>query len=528
MLTKAKLLFMLIPVFTLMSLTCVTKAAEAEKTGETSNELSGYGTIPPDVREPGFSLYAAGDVAVSHNLNIDDIISVAKSLPNTAFSNNQTRYDQTPVFTASGSDPLSATDIIMAGKSLGTVAAGAVSDKSVAMSEGAKDLYVVVKDSIGNPSNVLKIEVPAYNANLIGDYRTVIRGSQDSSVKYNGVSTYIIDFQVQTLNGKTLANAQSLKLSIDLSVLNLLRWNGTAIDLSSLTTEFQSLPVNACSTENGWSGKLMAAKSPDGRWLQLAFEPSRETDPFTNPNGYTYDMLTALESVRFSFLPGKSANDVSESVIRLMTAGELLITNQSEQLLLCDGTYSYAYGTQANGSFTPAKDTLSAPEFNFMTGFSINGRIKSYNPKNVTSIKLLQDGLVKYETSIPGVQQNGQLEQDFTIDGVAPGAYTIEVTKDAHTKYTVKSVVVNGDVDLTKDTRPGAQLMTLLCGDVNSDGVINVNDLNILWSSLNYGKSVDTAQNPLCDLDGNGVINVNDLNILWSSINYGKGAVVIN
>ncbi len=47
---------------------------------------------------------------------------------------------------------------------LGAVGAGVVSNKSIAVSAGAKDVYVVVVDAAGNVSDPLKITVSAYNA----------------------------------------------------------------------------------------------------------------------------------------------------------------------------------------------------------------------------------------------------------------------------------------------------------------------------------------------------------------------------
>ena len=173
---------------------------------------------------------------------------------------------------------------------------------------------------------------------------------------------------------------------------------------------------------------------------------------------------------------------------------------------------------------------LFYPQNTAQQTFTISGIIQSYNPKNqITLTLLLPDGQEKYKTSLPSYNGQGQVEQNFAIPDVEPGTYTLKITKPAHTSYTINNIVVaDKDVDLTLDPRPQVKLISMLCGDINNDGVINVNDLNTIWSNMNYGKSVEAAQNSLCDLNGDGVINVNDLNILWSSVNYGKGVIVIN
>jgi hypothetical protein len=90
-------------------------------------------------------------------------------------------------------------------------------------------------------------------------------------------------------------------------------------------------------------------------------------------------------------------------------------------------------------------------------------------------------------------------------------------------------VVVGGaDVDLTQDGRPEVRLMSLLCGDINGDGMINNADLATLWMSYNYNKATGNASDPLCDLDGDGMVNSADLAILWMSHNYNKGEVTVS
>jgi len=159
---------------------------------------------------------------------------------------------------------------------------------------------------------------------------------------------------------------------------------------------------------------------------------------------------------------------------------------------------------------------------------SLSGKISSYNPKIPIIFYLMQGDQYKKIFVIQAVDDQGQVEQSFNFDGIIPGTYTLYITKFDHTSLTVKNLVIGEDgLDLSQSNSDSLNVLTLPCGDINGDGAINVNDLNILWSNLNYGKTAAAAQNPLCDLDGNGFVNVNDLNILWSAANYGKGPVTI-
>ena len=163
------------------------------------------------------------------------------------------------------------------------------------------------------------------------------------------------------------------------------------------------------------------------------------------------------------------------------------------------------------------------------TGVAVSGSVKSYSPQVETTVTLLREGDLVDTVIIALAAGSGQVEQAFTFEDVAPGTYDLDFQEAGHTRYTLKNVVVSeAPLSLTKDPRASIKQITLLCGDNNDDGVINVTDLNIVWSAANYNKSADAATNSSADLNGDGVINVTDLNILWSAANYNKGAVVFD
>ncbi|MCL1975622.1 MAG: dockerin type I domain-containing protein [Firmicutes bacterium] len=165
------------------------------------------------------------------------------------------------------------------------------------------------------------------------------------------------------------------------------------------------------------------------------------------------------------------------------------------------------------------------------SGVRVSGLIKSYYPTKPATLQLIKNGETAY-TTYTSITENsyGQTEQPFVFTNVASGTYDLVITKEAHTKYTVKNIVVetSADLDLTQDPRPEVQLMTLRCGDINGDGMINNSDLMILWNMANYNKSADEALNGMCDLNGDGMINNLDLTILWLPYNYNRGEIIVN
>ena len=154
---------------------------------------------------------------------------------------------------------------------------------------------------------------------------------------------------------------------------------------------------------------------------------------------------------------------------------------------------------------------------------AVSGKVQSYGPKSAATVKLVQNGAVKYTVTTATSTGSGQTTQTFRIPNVTPGRYDLVISKPAHLSYTVKGVVVsNGDLDLTQHEKAEIAVITLPAGDVNGDGTINSEDLNMVWKPSNYLKGADTAENAITDVNGDGTINSEDLNVIWMPANYLK------
>jgi len=174
-------------------------------------------------------------------------------------------------------------------------------------------------------------------------------------------------------------------------------------------------------------------------------------------------------------------------------------------------------------------DELASLISNNIDGYKLSGKIKTFNPKRSAKIQLMKDDIEIDYIITENSTASGQTEQMFEFLNVESGTYSLVITKQAHTKFTVHGIVIGEeDVDLTQNERPDIRLMTMRCGDINEDGMINDGDLTLLWRKANYNKIVDVVNDPLCDLNGDGMINDGDLTILWLVTNYNKGPVAID
>ena len=182
----------------------------------------------------------------------------------------------------------------------------------------------------------------------------------------------------------------------------------------------------------------------------------------------------------------------------------------------------------ANGTVTFTTDSCSPFVLARKAGVSVKGKVASYNGSHDFTVTLYQAGsetMVGTPLTVSGNGASGSTEQEFTIPNVPKGTYDLVVTKSAHLKYTVKNVTVgDAPLDLTAHGNAAIRTITLLCGDVDGDGSINVTDLNTVWDAANFNKDANNATIKLTDLNGDGSVNVTDLNILWDAANFNKGA----
>jgi len=144
-----------------------------------------------------------------------------------------------------------------------------------------------------------------------------------------------------------------------------------------------------------------------------------------------------------------------------------------------------------------------------ISGVTISGWVISNNPGIATTIELIQDSEVKYSTVIEASDGTGQVTQEYSFEGVEAGTYTLKVTKKAHLSYTMLTLTVDEE-NVTYFE------VTLRPGDLNGDGVIDLQDLYLLINK--YGQTSEVEMELLADLNGDGIVDENDLAILMAGL----------
>lgn len=186
-------------------------------------------------------------------------------------------------------------------------------------------------------------------------------------------------------------------------------------------------------------------------------------------------------------------------------------------ILQCEEGYYIADDEELDAYVNGAKAYISAQDGDRTTltvGYSVpvasgvHGQVVSFRDGSDVTVSLFADGSAepKYTVSVPGgtKDSSGQYTTTYDIPEVAPGTYTMQVSKKNHVtrEYTV---TVSGDA-VTQDVK------IHLMGDINGDGRISIGDIN--QANLHAkGKKILLGYELACaDINGDGRVTTSDVN----------------
>ena len=192
-----------------------------------------------------------------------------------------------------------------------------------------------------------------------------------------------------------------------------------------------------------------------------------------------------------------------------------LVLNVSAPYEVINVTFNYMADTSAvvgrnDISWDTGKDTDNfyfSPQKNGVS-YSITGKVISVaGDARPATVTLKQNGNI-IDTAY--TNQNGE----YVFNNVAPGVYTIVITKASYLSYTKNLLeVIDKNIEYKN--------VTLTPGDINGDGYVNYNDFLIFLQ--NYNKQGANIANTAADINGDGYVDYNDFITFLSG--YGKAAV---
>lgn len=139
------------------------------------------------------------------------------------------------------------------------------------------------------------------------------------------------------------------------------------------------------------------------------------------------------------------------------------------------------------------------------TGVTLSGSVTSYLTDGEVALSLLKD-----RTLVASVVVNTMTAQ-YSMEGLEPGTYTLQVSKENHTTRTYKLTI--GSDSLVQDVK--------ICpvGDVTGDGAVNVKDYQRLLRHVNKTALLEDYQLRCGDVTNDGGCSIKDYQRLARHIN---------
>ncbi|MBP3330587.1 MAG: dockerin type I repeat-containing protein [Clostridia bacterium] len=232
----------------------------------------------------------------------------------------------------------------------------------------------------------------------------------------------------------------------------------------------------------------------DYAWITAAFNNNTNT---SKPN-----TLAMPQDEVFVTFQVKALGDVEDTTEAIFISPDWTKTDTVKA-----GTFTMGYSdTEVNTK--PLTYVTTGMTYNVetiaMEGVDFTGTVETFktntdNGEELTTIELIADGEVKYSTTVAGVGV-----QNFTIEGVEAGAYTVKVSKKDH---------VTREYEITvEDEAIEEELKIHLKGDIDGNGRLMVTDYNAILKHVKKTQVLEGYAFACADIDGNGRIMVTDYN----------------
>ncbi len=380
----------------------------------------------------------------------------------------------------------------------------AYSDESLAALDA---VLVKITDDMKLPQqNIVDGWAADLEAALAGLKRTVDKAQANVQIVLNKAAAEKDDVITVTVKLTTNYYVTGVQLPIlyDKTLFELV---GNEGGMSYLTFDENSSFVNGRYDLNGNSGltngfnftsdpdewKTDVAKAQyDYAWITAAFNNNTNT---SKPN-----KLAMPQDEVFVTFQVKALDDVADTISAIFISPEWTKTDAVKA-----GTFTMGYSdTEVNTK--PLTYVTTGMTYNVetiaMEGVDFTGTVQTFatstdNGDELTTIELIVDGEVKYSTTVAGVGT-----QNFLIEGVEAGTYTVKVSKKDHATREYEIVVEDEAIE--------EALKIHLLGDINGDGKLMVTDYSLILRHVKKTTTLEGYELQCADVDTNGKVMVTD------------------
>lgn len=129
--------------------------------------------------------------------------------------------------------------------------------------------------------------------------------------------------------------------------------------------------------------------------------------------------------------------------------------------------------------------------------YQLSGTVSSFSNGNQVNLELIRDGLTV---------RTMQVSQDYTMDGLDAGRYTLRLSKVGHITREYSLSVSDSNVEL--------DVQICMIGDITGDNKVNVKDWSMVSDHINEVNTVEEYQWLCADVNGDGKVNLKD----WSRL----------
>jgi hypothetical protein len=126
-------------------------------------------------------------------------------------------------------------------------------------------------------------------------------------------------------------------------------------------------------------------------------------------------------------------------------------------------------------------------------------------------------GYAEIEPDNSGV--TGRITRGFLFENIAPGTYSLRISKEGHTVFIVHNVVVDGDVDLGERYVDGVTLQNieLIPGDFDGSNTVDAIDVAMLMNNFGLVSGMFEEMHRF-NINGDELVDVMDVAIILGFI----------